>query len=412
MQVFDEIAKARREISSCKTVVVNHLPNCIVYGYVGREIPTETILVYRKGRGYTQLQGCFSMLKDILFFSNKRGIYISKVDLPEYIYLDEVYSKGQGEFPYNFERRYEAIENFKLFEGKQVVMNPEKSYPISEFLEYTFGLEFETSQGFIPQRLCFRDGLIPLRDGSISGVEYSTVVLEGNSGIALLEQQLDTLRRYTNFNKECSLHIHFGGYPLNAEKLFNLYKLCKVLEPELECLLPKDTFYTSKYKKNGKDYCRKLRNYSNFNQMYEHLVGRRFFNDFTQPHPNDISRQTKWRIPTRYYFVNFINALCYNVNKTIEFRFLRPTYNYNKIVLWIYILNAILRFAEEHIVTVANGINLNTILRKIYPIGLSERLILGVKRLAILTQNQTANEDYIGADLHLEDELFSGNLGY
>lgn len=124
-------------------------------------------------------------------------------------------------------------------------------------------------------------------------------MLSGNEGIALLEQQLESLKRFTDFNKECSLHIHFGGFPLDSNKIFNLYLLCKNLEGELANLVPKYTFKTSKYKANGKDYCNTLSNYRNFDQMYEHLVGRRFFNDFFQPHPNDIRREAKWRIPTR-----------------------------------------------------------------------------------------------------------------
>ena len=46
--------------------------------------------------------------------------------------------------------------------------------------------------GYIPQEICYRDGLIPLRDGSISGLEYSTVILKGNKGINLLQQQVET----------------------------------------------------------------------------------------------------------------------------------------------------------------------------------------------------------------------------
>ena len=39
--------------------------------------------------------------------------------------------------------------------------------------------------------------------------------------------------------------------------------------------------------------------------------------------------------------------VCYDSPKTVEFRFLRPTYCFNKILAWLYILNAILRFSED-----------------------------------------------------------------
>ena len=77
------------------------------------------------------------------------------------------------------------------------------------------GFEFETSAGIIPEEIALRDGLVPLRDGSISGLEYSSVVLTpDNDGLSLLKQQLETLRQYTSFNKECALHIHFGKFPM------------------------------------------------------------------------------------------------------------------------------------------------------------------------------------------------------
>ena len=69
--------------------------------------------------------------------------------------------------------------------------------------------------------------------------------------------------------------------------------------------------------------------------------------NLTQVHPADTGGDRKWNINIRYYWVNFINILFYNKAKTVEFRFLRPTYNFNKIVGWMYIFNAILIYAEQ-----------------------------------------------------------------
>lgn len=410
MQVFDEINGKLVNVRSCRKVLVGHIPGQLIFGYINKEAPVEEIRVY-SGGGFSGVLASRDKMKSFLVFSNKSGCYISKVEVPEDVLLHETLTKGRGRFPYHFEKRYEACENFRIFQGKQKVIDPDRNYTLANYLKYSFGLEFETSQGYVPEDICFRDGLIPLRDGSISGIEYSTVVLSGNEGIALLEQQLDSLRKYTDFNKECSLHIHVGGFPLDSKKLFNLYYICKGLESEISTLVPKYTFNTDMYKANHKNYCGKLGTYRNFNQLYEHLVGRKFFNDFTQPHPNDIRREAKWHIPTRYYWVNFINALCYDVNKTIEFRFLRPTYNFQKIILWLYILNAIMRFAEEHMGEPAERISLTYILRKVYPEELAERLFRGVCKLNILKRNQSENEDFIGQTISAEEEIFSEDLG-
>ena len=106
-----------------------------------------------------------------------------------------------------------------------------------------------------------------------------------------------------------------------------------------------------------------------------------------------------------YYWCNFINALCYRVNKTIEFRFLRPTYNFKKILLWLYIFNGILKYAEEYYVPGCHT-NLTVIMQKCYPSDLAKELCLGIKKLWALSINQQANGDNIGAEVWMEDEMF------
>lgn len=403
MQVVNEITKKPIDRECAIKIVINHVPGSIIFGYCISGEELIRFIAYTPRDGFNVYVGLKKRLKHLLIYSNYRGIYISKVDLPDSSLLKELYCKGSGGFPYTFERKYEAVENFNIFDGKQRIVSKPIVYNLSKYLKYTFGLEFETSQGYIPEEICFRDGLIPLRDGSITGLEYSTVVLNGNDGIRLLKQQLGTLKKYTNFNKECSLHIHLGGYPLNSDKLFSLYLVCKNLECELTLLIPDYTFFSHKYKKNGKDYCKPLPNFISFQHMYKTLVGKPFFGSLTQAHPNDIERNRKWQVDGRYFWVNFINSLCYNVNKTIEFRFLRPTYNFNKIVLWIYILNAIMYFSEN-----SNKANpsLNDIIDFTYPEDISSKIKDGIIRLKILKENQTSNGDLIGRDLEIEHELF------
>lgn len=299
MQVINEITRRFINVNRTSRVVVDHIPGCIVFGYCSLNEEIITILFYIPGLGFTIHKGSKRLLKDIIIYSNFRGVYISKVDLTESNILREMYTRGIGDFPYSFNRKYEAIENFNIFKGKQKIIDTSVMYDLSKYLKYSFGLEFETSQGYVPEELCFRDGLIPLRDGSISGLEYSTVVLKGNKGIQLLHQQLETLKKHTYFNKECSLHIHFGEYMLDPEKLYSLYYVCLSLEGELSRMLPQYTFESSSYKKNGKDYCKRLPSFMSFEHMYESLVGRKFFGELTQPHPCDVERKRKWQINTR-----------------------------------------------------------------------------------------------------------------
>lgn len=362
-----------------------------------------------------------------LVWSNKIGHYIRATDLSDAELANHKVYYGQGDFPYRFPKHYEAVESFHLFNDTQEVIN-EVHYPLADRLKYTFGLEFETSMGYVPQEICFRDGLIPLRDGSISGIEYSSVVLEGNRGLNLLKQELDTLKTYTKFNKECALHIHMGGYPVDPVDIFALYNVWYAVERDLEGhgYIPRYSFNTAMYKANGKDYCKKLSgNYNCFEDFFEATTGRSYMGSLVQPHPADIEKKAKWNIKARYYGLNLVNMLCYKGPKTVEFRFLRPTFNYRKITLWLYILNAVLRYSEliadrwrARSMCNTSGMlpwliryhydGINGILTTIYGDD-TELVDYLLKEISILKSSvalQNNNGDFYGRDTFFEDELF------
>lgn len=344
-----------------------------------------------------------------LIYSNARGRWMDRDQFNLSDLIIEENTLGQGGFPYSFDRRYEACESFNIFKSKQNLLE-ELDFPGSKYLHYTMGFEFETSAGYLPEEIAFRDGLIPLRDGSISGLEYSSIVLTpDNKGLSMLRQELLSLRKMTSFNKECALHIHFGNFPMDKKAVFNLYRLCYYLQSGngLRRLVPKYTFETQKYKKHrDKNYCGFLPSYSDFEQMFYDLTNMEFDGSFTNPHPADPDRHHKWNIRKRYYWINFMNLLCYDVNKTVEFRFLRPTYNLKKILVWIYIFNAMLQYAEK-VDSIPQNITIFQILKEIYPADFMKKLWLeGVVKLIILTDNQTRSEDYCGSMVEEERKLF------
>ena len=299
MQVFDEITKRWVNSINCARIVIQQLPEQIIFGYTSKPDRVVRVLITSSGGYSNYFETDLNLYKGKLLYSKKSGVYFSPIHHDENFILMEQLVKGSRSFPYILTRRYEAIENFDAFNGKQEIKDHKTLYPLAKYLKYTFGLEFETSQGYVPEDVCYRDGLIPLRDGSITGPEYSTVILKGGEGLSLLHQQVETLKKYTNFNKECSLHVHLGGYSLKPDTIYNLYLVCKFIESELESILPALTFNSAKYKDNGKDYCKKLPWYSSFENMYSHLVGRPFFGSFTQAHPDDKERKRKWNILTR-----------------------------------------------------------------------------------------------------------------
>jgi len=104
--------------------------------------------------------------------------------------------------------------------------------------DLTFGLEFETTAGFIPERITKKLGLIPLRDGSISGLEYVTVPFSGPKGIQTIVDVCKELENRTEFNNSCALHLHIGGIPRTPEFILAFLKLSSWLQDDIFSLFP------------------------------------------------------------------------------------------------------------------------------------------------------------------------------
>lgn len=298
------------------------------------------------------------------------GVYMDKKYAVSYGY--NPYRDGRSsKYPYNFERLYNSEKLIPLFSS---IDNSKYSKPLLTKLsnkrfdvvsKYSFGLEFETSSGIIPQHRCKELGLIPLRDGSIGGHEYTTIPMIGEDGINLLMNQVEELKSRCSIDKECSLHVHFGNFPLEPSKILRLHNLCYILQDEVGSLFPKWIYKTSSYKSHGKDYCKKLpRNYSTIDELYYQLSGgnSKFDGRLTREHPQDPRREQKWNNDNRYVWMNLINTLFGSNAKTVEFRLHIPTFNYSKIINWLFICMAILEFADNEDNVIAGKISLTDVL--------------------------------------------------
>ena len=262
--------------------------------------------------------------------------------------------KGNA-YIYSFERLYNSenlIERFAQVDNSKYTMDliRTQGYYDKVIDKYSFGFEIETSAGILPEYKCKQLGLIPLRDGSISGHEYTTIPMKGMDGINLLANQLKELKEGCAINRDCSVHVHLGGYPLNDKKILNLYNLCYSLQNEIGELFSYYVYNSGKYKSNGKDYCKKLpQKMESIEVLYNFLSDGNadWDGSFMKPHPSDPRRDRKWEVHSRYYFVNFINMLFGSNVKTVEFRVHNATTNFDKLVNWLYICMAILNYAED-----------------------------------------------------------------
>ncbi len=294
------------------------------------------------------------------------------------------------------------------------------SSELTSLIPYTIGVEFETSNGTIPPDECYRAGLIPLRDGSISGLEYATIILDpSKDGFERLKYCTKLLDKYTESDKECSLHMHFGGFPLKLSYLYTVYRICKRLEPELKDLLPKYAFKTSAFKRSEKDYCNLLPVYTSINKFYEGFSGGEpYLGSLMQSHSLDLDGRQKWHLNMRYFYINFINAMFYKKNKTLEFRFMAPTTSFSKITCWVYLLSAILKYAEivnknsgdTEVSKIPTEISFRRIIETVYPENISVKLFDFLNDLIKLKKEQEKLGDSCGCLTALDGNFFKGNI--
>ena len=314
------------------------------------------ILHTRNGSLYVSNKSLFDKIDKV--YDTSSGIYIDRPTAAQSGFNPSEHGKG-NHYPYTFERMYNSeslIPKFSEIDHNKYIPNVlslinKSNKTFSLLKKYSFGLEFETSGGIIPEHHCKELGLIPLRDGSINGHEYTTIPMRGEDGINLLINQMSKLKEYCVINKECSVHVHFGNFPLNEKAIVNLYNLCYSLQNEMGEMFPTYIYNTAKYKKAGKDYCKKLpQKFDSISPLYYFLSEQRaeWMGKFTDQHPQDPNRDRKWENHQRYYWINFINLLFGNNAKTVEFRMHTPTFNSDKIINWLFVCTALLNYAEKH----------------------------------------------------------------
>jgi hypothetical protein len=288
-------------------------------------------------------------------------------------YEDKTYQKIKSETENNFKSKRPKT-NIGSYMSE--IMND---------MNYTFGFEFESSKGKVPAFRLGECGLLPLRDGSIAGVEYATIPVSGSKGVAIIEAACENLKKYTEFSRNESLHLHIGNFNVDKKTIAYLYTICCILEDEVYSLFPKYYAQTSKFKAKEKDYnmplkkeliCEKWE--ETFGNVSFFLAAGRKFTGLGMAHPSDERGEHKWMIDQRYFWCNVI-PLMFGTTKTIEFRCHVPTNDPVKVINWLYICSAIVKYAESLAKINADlskqkGINLNKVIDFAYGKRLAEYL--------------------------------------
>jgi len=329
---------------------------------------------------------------------------------------------------YNFAE----IPNINIFLEK--FENHHRNTPISVFDRFfkkrTFGCEIETAVGSVPEHMLHELGIFPLHDGSITGHEYVTPVLQSPGLVKRLEQIFDCCASNTRANEYCSLHYHIGNVPTDKAFLVSFYQLYYRLQGELDSLNPlfkRDATYIAT-KREGKDHCKPLPNldlnqftvkdgFEEIFKLFHEGLPPKFDNDrniyihFKKDRP-------KWEQLGRYYALNYLPTL-FETKKTIEFRVAAGTVNKYRAITWLFIYNAMLTYCEancDRIMKSREKILLTDVLQEVYADGTEEGSFLfeylnsWVTGVKTKTRSCYATRDLFG-DYFTTDNYFAHLLG-
>lgn len=277
-----------------------------------------------------------------------------------------------------------------------------------EGLDYTFGVELETSSGNISELECDGLNLKCEFDGSLRdtpdqrredvlGGEYITGVLTGDAGIYQLQRTCRVLAEKCTINKNAGIHVHVGGLKFNKLNIVYMYLLGVLLQDEIFSLLP--------ISRRNNSYCRKLKtlridqkqlNNAKTPLMYKLLIDE-YYNQIhvlvssgklpdkktnkSTNHPMG-SKCGYDKNAQRYCWLNFVTCMFNTKGSTdaytLEFRNHHSSLNFIKIKHWVKLCMAFCAFAENHQDSIRRGfwldqdgnqhpINLQTIIKVIYP---------------------------------------------
>lgn len=247
------------------------------------------------------------------------------------------------------------------------------TYIKTEGKKYSFGVEFETISGRLPEHADIHLNYEAMRDGSLKheddgkeyGGEYVTGVLRGDTGLMQLNKMCNYLTKYCKVNKKCGMHIHIGDLVLNSENIVHFYKLASMLEKEIFLMLP--------LSRRKNEYCRELKKFKfNFTEdsynnplEYKNLIEEYYLQIFeyishVKSTPDD-SANKKTQHPmgnkcgyrhetARYCWLNFVPAIFDtrgNGVRTLEIRNHPGTTNFRKVKNYLLIFMAMAWFVEN-----------------------------------------------------------------
>jgi hypothetical protein len=311
-------------------------------------------------------------------FDDLRGVHILNSDTGTQIYVNALNPKN---FPY-------SLKDYKLMSvlNEKIIRNPSLDYnsfhaviakiyhekneePLNSKLgkqyndsigDITFGVESESANlGLAELNKISHSGLVCLRDGSVDGLELVSLPHRGFEGLMSTISQFSAAQKSFVVNVKCSVHIHVGGYELSDQQILGLYCLCYRIQNEIFEFVPPYKRNIEYLKSLAHEYSEPLKSLGivyNKGLISEdgNLVAKNFADCFTKfcqfitlgrsnKLENCFQGEPKWKIESRYCWVNFTNFLT-DRKGTLEFRCFPPTFDAFTIATWSILCKAIYKY--------------------------------------------------------------------
>lgn len=208
---------------------------------------------------YTEFNSAYISNKELAINKSAFKYITSKIKSTNIKYRD---------LPFNYNsdhtlKFFEVTKNNKYF--KDLITQ-------GEHLKHSYGIEYETYSGRIPEYNIFRYGLMPLRDGSLAhdGIqpfEYATIPLVGKEVLPITKKHCEMLQQHCDLNaSNSSLHIHQGNHTMTMEYLVAYYLTVLCIQDEIYKMFPSYVRNSASYK--GKDYCKPLLSIAELERIY------------------------------------------------------------------------------------------------------------------------------------------------
>ena len=369
-----------------KTTVYEGIINCYYNrGYFSKTVPNLAI-VFLKNTPVSEYCMSTEIAEKLGLINGHQNLFYN----PEYYTYEQILPRKiinqeyKKSLDYNFKKYIpeciKSFENFKIIKNDYI----ENVYnQLKHVLDYhSFGIEIETIVGMIPEHIYLNLGVRPVRDGSITGLEYVTIPLNSKKGLYAFIEIIKVINKYTSSDYTCSMHIHVGNVPRTMEFIVAMFKTMYYLQNNIYSLFPtykqnncdiKRQCYTESLnsylmtslnydcdtvEKIEKDYAKIIYELSGKHPEYKNFVN---LEDIVS-HPYDLSENSKWNVKERYKILNII-PLIFTNKQTIEYRIFTVPDTIEKAIFFLTLSLATTNYVVNHIkninITSNNLKNLN-----------------------------------------------------